>query len=337
MSYVNKTTNQHFISQAEQKLNSLNPAAERKRRKIYRFSIIDRDVFKLKCDRQSGVKIEKNLSEYDLFTYFINDDGLRHNLENVFNDYESSVLSSTQNLMCKLEKGSRDITYEITNLLLYKLMNFIRNPHCIEKVLNTFEPFIGKYPLEPSLLTEFKLIKRSNKNNIGHLANRFSVSDESLLKWIKLLFLMLMRIPNSDLNIIESVLKNLLEDKSFIKVFQLNYYDDVTHDKKVCMSDKAWVQLSEDDGDVLAMQFNISSKLLMTFCMSKIESSITDKIKPNISEDVMNVLKKNLSKITCKYIENDMDFLAQYNRRAIYQSKEHVFCAAKSVWGAEVI
>jgi hypothetical protein len=48
--------------------------------------------------------------------------------------------------------GSGDMKAEIIDLFAAKLLNFIRNPFCIEKVLNSF-PGVASYdPTDPALL-----------------------------------------------------------------------------------------------------------------------------------------------------------------------------------------
>ena len=58
MNFENKTKNQHYIAQVEQKLNSINPDAERDKRRIYKLKVKDRGNSIVKSTDENGVEIE---------------------------------------------------------------------------------------------------------------------------------------------------------------------------------------------------------------------------------------------------------------------------------------
>jgi hypothetical protein len=62
----NLIRNQHFISQAEQRLNAMNPNTLPENQRIYEFNVVDRDVPVLKLQSPNGRKIENSLSWEDL-------------------------------------------------------------------------------------------------------------------------------------------------------------------------------------------------------------------------------------------------------------------------------
>ena len=79
--FNNRTKNQHYISQVEQKLNSINPEVDRSKRKIFEYEIVDRELDIYQKTKLTGVKIEQNLSFNDLYTFDILNDQTRSNFE----------------------------------------------------------------------------------------------------------------------------------------------------------------------------------------------------------------------------------------------------------------
>ncbi|HDZ9127033.1 TPA: hypothetical protein RUY84_003507, partial [Vibrio cholerae] len=62
----NYTKNQHFLSQAEQRLNAINPTAKAKNQRIYSFDILrGSDGADCKLAEAKSVRIESNLSDID--------------------------------------------------------------------------------------------------------------------------------------------------------------------------------------------------------------------------------------------------------------------------------
>ncbi|MBQ0641246.1 hypothetical protein, partial [Proteus mirabilis] len=69
MNLIDLTKNQHFISQTEQRLNAINPFDKDKNKKIYSFSLIDRESYSIKLDSLNGFKISNTLSLNDIFSF----------------------------------------------------------------------------------------------------------------------------------------------------------------------------------------------------------------------------------------------------------------------------
>ena len=87
--------------------------------------------------------------------------------------------------------GSGDIKAEIIDLFAAKLLNFIRNPFCIEKVLNSF-PGVASYdPTDPALLADYRRIVSGKKPHQAHLCTELGISDVQYVEWLRLLFMLL--------------------------------------------------------------------------------------------------------------------------------------------------
>jgi hypothetical protein len=69
MQQRNDTANQHYVSQVEQRLNSLNPNSAPRNRRIYSFKLVDREEFALSLDSSQGCLISKSVAFRDLFSF----------------------------------------------------------------------------------------------------------------------------------------------------------------------------------------------------------------------------------------------------------------------------
>ncbi|MDC4271680.1 hypothetical protein NQ630_13305, partial [Acinetobacter baumannii] len=158
--FNNETRNQHYISQVEQKLNCIDPSLPRQRRRIYKFNLIDREQLTSELVNPNGVRIEKNLSFNDLYTFDVFSDNSRNNFELFFGQYEDKIEETTNNIITKLKNEESILIEELKVLIFSKIMNFIRNPFCIEKILNTYGELSTVSPTDTNLRIEFQKISK---------------------------------------------------------------------------------------------------------------------------------------------------------------------------------
>jgi hypothetical protein len=162
--HPNDTANQHYVSQIEQRLNSLNTNAALRNRRIYSFTIVDREAFVLSLDSSNGRLISQNLVIRDLFSFdVIRDNTSRFNFETLFQQYEADMESNTAALLRKLDQGSGDIKKEILEIFVAKFINFLRNPYSVKKVLDTIGSVLRFHPTEPELLARYNAVLAGRK------------------------------------------------------------------------------------------------------------------------------------------------------------------------------
>ena len=150
------TKNQHFIAQVEQRLNAINPSAKEENQKIYSFSLNARETYSIILDSDAGFKISSTLRFNDLFSFdVLGKEPVRYNFEKLFHQYESKIKENTEILLLKLA-SSGDIKTEILNIFMFKLLNFVRNPYSIKKVLNTFPQLFQFHPTNSVHRENFK-------------------------------------------------------------------------------------------------------------------------------------------------------------------------------------
>ncbi|WP_186299578.1 hypothetical protein [Shewanella algae] len=158
------TKNQHFVPQVEQRLNAINPLAKEENQKIYSFSLEDRESYAINLDSEKGFKISNTLSLNDVFSFdVLEKEAARYNFEKLFHQYEASIKTNTESLIYKLPNAGADIKSEILNIFISKLLNFIRNPYSIKKVLNTFPQLREVHPTDPIHYKNFERVLNGRK------------------------------------------------------------------------------------------------------------------------------------------------------------------------------
>lgn len=348
--FENPTKTQHFISQAEQRLNGIPPD----RNRIYQFEIIDKEKSVLKLVNKNGVSIKNNLAVEDLYS-FDKSGKLRKNFENLFQRYEQRIISAVEELEEKLSKKNHfDLGRLLYEIFLLKFLNIWRNPHGVKKCLNTLHMMAKFCPRDPYFLECYRQI-----DNLSDLFKDFpnlELSPEEYKKWLKVLLLLLM--PNSDLkssgkvgdylgNMFEQLAYSLLTDTTTIRAVKLQMLSEKFHGRFL-LNDRSYFYSSEPtDRNKLILNFNISDRIATTFMI----------INPQeiINQDIMNdpVLKQYDPSIRNQLIEqslteiaqdiqltpvfDDKEEVGQFNQGMILQARQYVFCSRKEVMGATVL
>lgn len=322
----NDTRNQHFVTQAEQRLNAINPRAGARNMRIYSFELVDRETYTLALESSNGRPIGTNLSLFDLFSFDVPDSGsLRCNFESLFNKYEQHIALHTRSLLAKLNAGSNDIGVEIIDLFAAKLLNFVRNPFCIPKMLNTFPGLAAYDPTDPALLAAYRRIVSGKKPHQAHLCARLGISDPQYIEWLRVLFMLLTPMAKGSPNFFEEMIKRLLENrKTYLAAFVFDY------DSARCLlSDRGFSQPIED-GPHMAFSFNLCSTAFVDFIFADPGKLVQGKASPDFIADAVSSWESLPKQINVTFIRNNLDVLARYNRRVIEQCYRRVYCSAKS-------
>ena len=172
-----------------------------------------------------GRPIESNLSRFDLFSFDVpGDSRLRHNFESLFQKYEGYIKDHTQNLLAKLNAGSRDVKAEIINLFAAKMLDFVRNPFSIIKVLNHFPELASYDSTDPTLLAYDRRIVSGRKPHQAHLCAELDISEAQYVEWLRVLFMLLVPMAKGHPNFFEGIIKRLLENrKMHVGAFVFEY------------------------------------------------------------------------------------------------------------------
>ena len=323
---ANPTENQHFLAQGEQRLNALNPQADPKKQRIYSFKVVDRENYILALESSVGRPIGSNLSFFDLFSFDVQENNrLRFNFESLFLKYENYISEHTQSLLAKLNAGSGNIKAEIIDLFTAKLLNFVRNPFCIVKVLNTFPGIASFDPTDPVLLATYRRIVNGRKPHQAHLCAQLGISDAQYVEWLRLLFMLLVPMADGRPNFFEEMIKSLLENrKTHIAAFVCEY------DSARCLlSDRGFSQPIEN-GPHMAFSFNLCATACIDYIFADPATLLQGKAPPEFLARAIAAHESLFDKqINVTFQRNNIDMLARYNRRVVEQCYQRVYCSVK--------
>ena len=323
----NETRNQHFVPQVEQKLNAINPGSTSGKFRIYSFRITDREAYQIALESPRGRPIASTLSMLDLFSFDVPGGGpLRLNLEKLFHRYETKVEVHTRNLLSKLAIGSADIKIELVDLFAAKLLNFVRNPFCIQKVLNSF-PGVGAYePTDSELLATYRRIVSGQKPHQAHLCRQLGVSRETYIAWLRLIFILLMQTGEDQPNLFESMIKSLFGARDIqAAAFVWTYEQDFC-----LLSDRSFCQ-PIPDGPHMSMSFNLCATAFVDYVFADAATLVEGRASPAFVEGALAAWRRRPeATINVTVTKNNREILGRYNRRVVEQACERVYCAAKS-------
>lgn len=323
---ANDTRNQHFLTRVEQKLNALNPYADGRNLRIYSFELVDRKNYAIALENPRGRPVGSNLSLFDLFSFDVPGTGaLRLNFETLFQKYENSIEVHTINLLAKLNRNDPDIKAEIIDLFAAKLLNFVRNPFSIAKVLNSF-PSLTRYdPADPALLADYRRIVSGRKPQQARLCAELGISDTQYVEWLRLLFMLLTPMMAGRPNMFEEVIKSLMEDpKTLVAAFVFEY-----DDARCLLSDRGFSQPIEG-GPHMAFSFNLCATAFVDYIFADPATLLQGKASPEFIEKALADRQQLYPKqIHVDFRRNDLGTLARFNRRAIEQCYRRVYCSQK--------
>lgn len=323
MEHYNGTREQHYVSQAEQRLNATNPAANPKNQTLYCFAVGDRECIALVPETAKVVKIAKTLVASDLFSFDIQGN-LRANLEGQFQVYEAEISRHSLALLKKVEaRDHEDLKVDLLGLFVCKFVGFLRNPHCITKVMNTVGAFVDYALTDQRHAEAQQALLHGNRPHRDWLSAHFGVSTEAYERWVRTLFMLSTPEEPGRPNLLEQTLKNLLETR-FVGVY-LNHYMGECSEETCLLSDRGHV-ISVESESIFALDFNVSRSAFVTFAFCDIDAYMP----PGTPERYVDALKRQ-RQVTVHYKANDLQALARYNTNAVFQCASTVYAARRQV------
>jgi hypothetical protein len=327
----NDTANQHFVSQVEQRLNALNPGAAPHNQRIYSFTLVDRESLLLSLDSTQGMNISNNLAFRDLFSFdVIRGRASRYNFEAMFQQYEAVMEANTVDLLRKLGQGSDDLKKEILEIFVAKFMNFLRNPYSVRKILNTISSVLRFHPTEPELLADYNAVLTGQKPHQTYLCAQLGINSEEYQEWLSALFMTLMRPVPGELNVMESIVKQVFESPAGYPMVCVYRYEGEHADKRCLLSDRGYsTPLPQDQH--LSFNFNLCSTAFIAYIFASIDALNLARVPPGVIE-MYRTQPRNVQVV---HFTNDLAALERYNRNVAYQCNHSVFSSSPSVYGLE--
>jgi hypothetical protein len=162
----------------------------------------------LELESRNGRSIDNSLSLFDLFSFDVSrDSDIRMNFEALFQRYETSIETYTRRLLATLSSGTNEVREEVIGLFAANLLNFIRNPYSIKKMMNTF-PKVGTYaPVDP--LNSYRRMLGGKKPQQTYLCSQLGIGDGDYIEWLRALFILLIPAKQAHPNVFEHIVKSL--------------------------------------------------------------------------------------------------------------------------------
>ncbi len=322
--------NQHFISSVEQRLNASNPAATSKNQRIYEFDIVSRDEHVLQLTSTRGRSIHSNLSMLDLFTFDVDrDSGTRFNFEQAFARYENQMRHYTERLLLAHSNRSREIQNELFGLFVAKIVNFIRNPYSVAKVVNTFGKFAQYHPTNPEIYGIYTRTLTGRRPHQEHLCRELGITDDQYSVWLRLLFMLLTPMADGVSNFLESAMKSLFESREQATLVHFHKYE--TH--QCLLSDRGYSSPVPEHADRLVLDFNLCSTAFIRYAFLD--------YRPVLREPMPDAIRRGLERgpkmVQLSYLNNDLSALDVFHRRLIEQAFKRVYSSAATAYGTTVL
>ncbi|OUL80383.1 hypothetical protein [Paraburkholderia hospita] len=319
MDLSSDTRNQHFISQAEQRLNAANAEAESDRQRIFSFRVHDRESYDVRLESRRGRLISGNLSLHDLFTFDVaTDHGSRFNFEVLFQRFEREIVATTASLLEKLAAGGRDIGGEIGGLFVAKLLNFARNPFSIAKILNTFGDLANYQPTAPAAARLFERVLNGRKPHQARLCAELGISDADYERWLRMLFMLFVE-GDGGLSLHEATVKSLFERKSHAAAVLVCTYSEA----RCLLSDRSFSQIT-DRPNWVGLEFNLRRNAFIRYLFAD-----HGELVPHAPREWRERYETTKHPPTVWHLKDDFECLRGFNRNAIYQCHSRVYCSAR--------
>jgi hypothetical protein len=324
----NETINQHFISGVEQRLNASNPAASPQKQRIFEFEIADRDARILRLRNERGRTIGSNLSIFDLFSFDVGPDPrIRANFEDLFQKYERSIPGLTAAVLESTAISQKVPEQQVYELFVAKMLNFLRNPYSVAKVLNTFEALTAVHPTNPKVIRAYHRILTGQKPQQKHLCKTLGITNDEYGAWLRILFLLLEELMDGSPNLLEYTLQQLFYSKNSHTAVNIYQFDT----ERCLLSDRGVSNpIPAEHG--LVLDFNLRDNAFIRYCFFEYNGSL---VRP--PAHVLESVRLGPKMIFLQHERNNLEMLRVFHHRIVDQAHGHVFCAGKTPFGVTLI
>lgn len=332
--FTDGTINQHYLSRAEQRLNSKNKNAHHRNQEINIFDVEDIKVLGFNATPATK-KIAVALMGQDLFSIRTGRDK-RLNLENLMTPFESGFSEAVDDFISNnafKEKSVDENTKSLKKILSLKLMSTFRNPYYIERTLRILN-FGTNFILDSNehLTALINLYRKDN--NIKRLSETYNVSEQNYISWINTLIALLLNLENNK-SIIEGMVDEIFMANEFIHYITLYTYDnDVVFLPESGMYETA---------DYHSMNYfiNLSSRAFLLISSHAVSNFGRMKMSPTLYKFMVEQskgeisIKETIDKVKgSKYFNtehNNYGMLKVFNTQCVIYSKKHVLFAQSHI------
>jgi hypothetical protein len=322
------TKNQHFVSQAEQRLNAINPNARPQNQRIHAFDLVDRDRREIRLRSACGEAINTTLSMLDLFSFDIDGSGSRANFEAVFSHYEGRMNAATAQLLQAHAERDIAVGQLLFDLFCGKMLNFVRNPYSVAKVLNTFGAMARHHPADPMHYAAYQKILGGRRPQQRHICGQLGVTDAMYEAWLRVLFMLLAPLMPGGQNLFEDVLASLYENRDHALMVHVHTY---THER--CLLSDRGYSTPIAESPHMAFDFNLGARAFVRYLFLNPETLLGHPVPSGVRRG----LQQGPKQMQLAYETDDLEALKVFHWRIIDQAHTTVFSSGLTPYGVSVI
>ncbi|WP_297846564.1 hypothetical protein [Pseudomonas sp.] len=341
--FINLTTNQHFISQAEQRLNSCSENLNPSTAKIHRFNIESLDPPSVSIEKPA--LIARNLAFQELFTLARIGNKERLNLETFFGRYEGPFPEKASNLLkwidrvkSKSSTEQRKIDLSILDdcdfslilddvkfIFKFKFMAGLRNPHQIKRTLANFSYAVNHCPNEIKALELYSSLEKKNKSEEDYICKTYQVSPEEYREWIRLLIFFLY-VNEEDKTTLDGFIEEFFTAKELFTSIQVHSFD-----SECALLTDTGIVIDHD----LTYFMNVSKNCIIA--LRHVDIARDCDARDFSRERKMAFVESCGGKLQGSLFIDDRDILSGYNKICVKTSFKKVFSASDEIVGVSII
>lgn len=321
---INTTKNQHYISQVEQRLNSRNPNARIENQEILSFNIIDRERYQIHKSSEKPSKIAASLALNDLYSFDCLNKAERLNFENAFHPYEKSIRRVSESIINSVISNEEIDTPSLKSLFGFKMLNFLRNPYCINKAIDTFGDAANFEPTNGEFNKIYRKIIYGKKPHQTYLCDKLGIDGEKYKAWLRTIYMLLTKFPGMTSNCFDLYIDAQFSSKDIVKNVMINVYDSIHH--TCLLSDRGFNEVT-NEANGFAFEFNIASNAVVIFQFMDALNFFNSIAVPDNFLSRMEFCH-NINVMTAR---NNIDHLKSYNSRTIRQCYRNVYSSNENI------
>lgn len=295
---------------------------------IYEFMIQRQGIAEdIRLSAPKRRRIGGNLTIDDLFSFDVAPEAnLRNNFEELFQQYEAKVATLTSSLLAKAAVRSSDVVGELADLLSAKLMNFVRNPFSIERMLNTFPNLKGLRPTDPAKNALLEKVLNGRNPRQKYICNQLQVSNGQYREWLATMFMLLEDFGPSQTNFLNQIVAGMFNSRDTSACAMVCTYSS----QKVLLSDRATSSNIANGPKGNGFDFNLSGSAFVRYLFMDKAALVEGKAHPDFVAYALEVDRQQKPRLWIRYEHDVLPILQNYNWHAVNQSYQRVFCASKT-------
>lgn len=305
----NDTRKQHYVSQVEQRLNSIDDVDA-----IYNFEVVDARSCSIRLKAPKGAAIGDNLMGKDMFSLSVAE-GKRLNLEGVWKTYEDRYRQHVDTLRSQLlsDLGSSSSGTEVLGIISLKVLGMLRNPY--------FGRLISDYGLRSHHALSEELredLERISSLSLPASCRRFGFTLDEYKAWVTCLRVVFHRLDDGS-TIFDLWLAQMLS--SGAAGGRIYTY---SSEHSCLLGDRPCFEVGTG---CLFLNCNISRHMFLSFIV----------MSPANLPVGFSEIPRQLRKVQFFHAHDDLEALAKFNQAIVRYSSRFVFSGSKTPHGVHVL